>query len=187
MGKMTLILGGARSGKSTHAQTLAREDGGSVTFIATAQAGDAEMAERITTHQHERPDTWVTMETPLKVAAAWRQKKPQTDLVILDCITFLVTNLLLQASEDLENPDEITASALVAGEIDALVGEINNGTSDWIIVTNEVGLGLVPPYPLGRVFRDLLGWANQRLATNASEIYWLIAGIPMPIHNFRKS
>jgi adenosylcobinamide kinase/adenosylcobinamide-phosphate guanylyltransferase len=185
MGKLTLLLGGARSGKSTYAQRLAADNGGSVTFIATAKAGDPEMAARIAAHQHERPGEWVTLESASGIADAWNATHHPTDMVILDCLTLLVTNLILQASEDIDHPDESKATALVTSEIEALERAIQEGACDWIVVSNEVGLGLVPAYPVGRLFRDLLGWSNQRLAAIADEVHLLVAGIPLPLHNYR--
>jgi len=181
MGKLVLILGGARSGKSAFAQRLAASQAGRVAFIATAQAGDPEMVARIAAHQNKRPSTWITLEIPTGIASHWREQHPEVDLAILDCLTLLVSNLILQAAPDVDHPDEGKAVALVADEIDTLVGLIKESRCNWIVVTNEVGLGLVPPYPLGRIYRDSLGWANQRLAAIAKQVYLLVAGIPVPI------
>ena len=186
MGQLTLLLGGARSGKSTYALRLAHEHGGQVVFVATAQPGDQEMVARIKAHQDQRPSQWLTLESPIRVAESWRAHQMQADIAILDCLTFLVTNLILQAAEDIDQPDEALAENLVREEIDSLLELIEATPNSWIIVSNEVGLGLVPPYPLGRVFRDNLGWANQRLAGASSEVYLLVAGIPVPIHTYRK-
>jgi adenosylcobinamide kinase/adenosylcobinamide-phosphate guanylyltransferase len=185
VGHLTLILGGARSGKSTFAQRLAEKHTGMVAFIATAQAGDPEMAMRISAHKQERPPHWITHEIPQEIAATWRSHEVVADLVVLDCLTFLVSNLVLQAAQDLDAPDEKQAAMLVTEEIEALVTLVQETTCDWIVVSNEVGLGLVPPYPLGRLYRDWLGWANQRLAAVADEVYLLVAGIPVPIHQHR--
>lgn len=185
MGRLTFILGGARSGKSTFAQHLAGNHAGNVAFIATAQAGDPEMAMRISAHQHERPTHWSTLEIPYGIATAWRSQGIQAELAILDCLTLLVSNLVLRAAHDLDAPDEKQAATLVTEEIEALVALIQATSCDWIVVSNEVGLGLVPPYPLGRLYRDWLGWANQRLAAVADEVYLLVAGIPVPVHKFK--
>jgi adenosylcobinamide kinase / adenosylcobinamide-phosphate guanylyltransferase len=185
MGRLTLILGGARSGKSTFAQRLAGKYAGSVAFIATAQPGDPEMAMRIATHRRERPAHWITLELPHGIATAWQMQGITVDLAILDCLTLLVSNLVLLAAPDPDAPDEAHAATLVTEEIEALVAMIRETSCDWIVVSNEVGLGLVPPYPLGRLYRDWLGWANQRLAAIADEVYVLVAGIPVPIHQFR--
>ena len=182
MGKLTFLLGGARSGKSSHAQKLAEQSGKSVTFIATAQALDDEMSTRIQKHQQDRPVHWETLEIPFGIAA---QVEPlKTEVVLLDCITLLVSNLMMQFVEN-DLVDEEKSMLAVQAEIDALLAYIHSHEQDWFIISNEVGLGLVPPYQMGRVYRDLLGWANQRLAREADEVLWMVAGIPVPIAQFR--
>jgi adenosylcobinamide kinase/adenosylcobinamide-phosphate guanylyltransferase len=101
-------------------------------------------------------------------------------------VTLLVSNLLIASAEGEDQPDESKATGLVRAEIEALLSAVEEGSSHWIVVSNEVGLGLVPPNPLGRVYRDLLGLANQRLAAGADRVYWMAAGIPVPIHGYRK-
>jgi adenosylcobinamide kinase/adenosylcobinamide-phosphate guanylyltransferase len=178
MGKLTFILGGARSGKSTVAERLAAQTGGRVVYIATAQALDDEMARRIQAHRGQRPPAWKTLEIPRDIARTLDRLQPQAGLILLDCLTLLVSNLLVDAGQDPENPDEDAAKALVAAEIDALLDAILAGEADWIVVSNEVGMGLVPPYPLGRLYRDLLGWANQQVAARADSVLFMIAGLP---------
>jgi adenosylcobinamide kinase / adenosylcobinamide-phosphate guanylyltransferase len=178
MGRLTLILGGARSGKSSHAQTLAEESGKSVTFLATAQALDEEMSARIQKHRSERPVDWETLEAPLDLAAYAQQIK--SDVVILDCVTLLVNNLLMQFVKD-DRVDEAPFTQAVQKEVDELIENIREQKQDWLIVSNEVGLGLVPPYQMGRVYRDVLGWANQRLARAADKVIFMVAGIPTVI------
>ena len=185
MGRLVLILGGARSGKSSYAQRLAAERSGRVIYIATAKALDAEMEARIAIHRSERPGHWQTVELPAHIGHDIQEFLHLAELVLLDCLTMLVTNLILEASPDEEEPDEQAATQAVETEIESLSSAIKEGAADWIIVSNEVGLGLVPPYPLGRLFRDLLGRANKRLAQEADEVYWMVAGIPIPIHTFR--
>lgn len=187
MGKLTLILGGARSGKSSLAEQLARESEGSIAYIATAQALDEEMLARIEMHREKRPMDWHTFEIPMHIASRWREVQTEAQTVILDCLTLLVTNLVMEASADADHPDEATATQLVEHETERLLASIQASTAHWILVSNEVGLGLVPPYPLGRLYRDLLGFTNQCVASRADEVYWMIAGIPVPIHHFRKS
>lgn len=179
MGQLTLILGGARSGKSTYAERLATSRSPSVTYIATAQALDEEMAARIAAHRRKRLATWTTLELPTGVGAALLAHPPQAGVVLLDCVTLLVSNLLMQVCPDIENPNEAAAADAVQDEIRQLQAAIVTGPADWIVVSNEVGLGLVPPYPLGRIYRDWLGWANQQLALSAKEVYFMIAGLPM--------
>src|SRR5262245_42173596 len=177
-GHITLILGGARSGKSSYAQQLAEETGKSVTFLATAQALDEEMSARIQKHRAERPADWKTLEIPLGVASHTQHIK--SNLVILDCITLLISNLLMQFVKD-DLVDEAPFKLAVQKEIEELTAAIREGKQDWIIISNEVGLGLVPPYQMGRVYRDWLGWSNQRLAREADKVIFMVAGIPMVI------
>jgi adenosylcobinamide kinase/adenosylcobinamide-phosphate guanylyltransferase len=176
MGKhLTLILGGARSGKSTYAQNLLEEDGRSVLFVATATAGDDEMAERIAAHQKSRPAHWKTVEAPLDVGKAI-QNQPLSDWVLIDCITLLASNILFTLPEPV---DEIAYRVKMDQEITGLLASYSQHAGEWVIVSNEVGLGLVPPYPLGRIYRDGLGRANQQLARAADTVLFLVAGIPM--------
>ena len=178
MGQVTLILGGARSGKSDYAQSLAEETGKSVTFIATAQALDDEMSERIQKHRAERSVNWETLEIPVGIASHTQQIR--SNVVILDCVTLLVSNLLMQfVKDDLVDEEPFTMD--VQKEVDQLIAKIRTQKQSWIIVSNELGLGLVPPYQMGRVYRDWLGWANQRLAREADKVIFMVAGIPTVI------
>ena len=178
MANITLILGGARSGKSSYAQSLAEETGKSVTFLATAQALDDEMSARIQKHRAERPAHWETLEVPRDVAAHIEQIQSET--VILDCITLLVSNLLMQFVKD-DLVDEEPFMLSVQKEVYELLSSLHKTDQHWLIVSNEVGLGLVPEYQMGRVFRDGLGWANQRLAREANKVIFMVAGIPTVI------
>jgi adenosylcobinamide kinase/adenosylcobinamide-phosphate guanylyltransferase len=178
MGQITLILGGARSGKSSYAQQLAEDSGKSVTFLATAQALDDEMSARIKKHKAERPADWQTLEVPLDIASHVGQIK--SDVVILDCVTLLATNLMMQFVKD-DLVEEAPFIEALHKEVDELIATIHTGKQDWIIISNEIGLGLVPPYQMGRVYRDLLGWANQHLAREADKVIFMVAGIPMVV------
>src|SRR5262245_58202168 len=177
-GHITLILGGARSGKSSYAQQLAEESGKSVTFLATAQALDEEMSTRIQKHRSERPAHWQTMEIPLDIASHVREI--QSGVVLLDCITLLISNLLMGFVKD-DLVEEAPFMQAVQKEMEKLSSAIGTSKQDWMIISNEVGLGLVPPYQMGRVYRDGLGWANQRLAREAEKVIFMVAGIPMVI------
>ena len=177
MGALILILGGARSGKSAYAERLADERQGAVLFVATATAGDEEMARRIAAHRASRPDTWRTLEAPQGVAAAVAASGDGAPTVVLDCVTLLVSNLLLAH----EAAGEEAIDRAIDAEIDALLGLIAACAAAWIVVSNEVGMGLVPPYPLGRQYRDLLGRANARLAAAAERAYLLVAGLPLDL------
>jgi len=175
---ITLILGGARSGKSSYAQRLAEESGKSVTFLATAQALNEEMSARIQKHRDERPASWETLELLLGISSHVEQIK--TDVVVLDCMTLLVTNLLMQFVKD-DLVDEMPFTDAIQKEVDELIKKIREHKQEWLIISNEVGLGLVPPYQMGRVYRDLLGWSNQRLARAADKVILMVAGIPMVV------
>jgi len=176
--KFTLILGGARSGKSRHAQHLAEAAGGSVLFVATAEAGDEEMAARIAAHRAARPAHWMTLEEPRHLAEALRARQPHPRVIVLDCITLWVSNLLLGLPDP---PQAEEAEILVNRELEALLECIQSSPAHWLVVSNEVGLGLVPPYPLGRLYRDLLGSVNQRLAAAADEVLFMVAGLPLRV------
>ena len=175
---LTLILGGARSGKTRYAQEQARQIGGDVLYVATAEAGDEEMRMRIEAHRASRPAEWQTLEATLQVGETLISNRVQAQVVIVDCITLLVSNVLLSFSEDARF-DEVKQKVQV--EIDALLKAHSAIGGQWFIVSNEVGLGLVPPYPMGRAYRDLLGWANQTLARSADRVIFMVAGIPTVI------
>jgi len=175
---LTLILGGARSGKSSYAQRLAEESGKPVTFIATAQALDDEMSARIQKHRAERPTNWETLEIPFEIASQLHDIK--SNVIILDCITLLISNLLMRFVKD-DLVEEAPFMAAIQKETNELISVLREQEQDWLIVSNEVGLGLVPPYQMGRVYRDAIGWANQRLAREADKVIFMVAGIPTTI------
>jgi adenosylcobinamide kinase/adenosylcobinamide-phosphate guanylyltransferase len=177
-GELTLILGGARSGKSRYAEQAAARLGGRVLFVATAEAGDEEMQARIAAHRAARPAAWTTLEAPLAVGSAIESTGGDYAVVLLDCITLLANNVLLSLGEAV---DEAAAEAALNGEIDALLAAVRARPAHWLLISNEVGLGLVPPYPLGRVYRDALGRANQRLAAVANNVLFMVAGLPMVV------
>lgn len=183
MNNFTLLLGGARSGKSSHAEEIAAEVGGdSVLYLATAEARDDEMADRIARHRAARPQTWRTVEAPRDIAAALQAEWAGEKVVLLDCITLLVNNLL-PAGEGFEQIHvQVEAyEHIVMAEIEALLGVIAETDALFLLVSNEVGMGLVPAYELGRAYRDILGWVNKALAQAADCVYFLVAGIPVQI------
>ncbi len=175
--QLTFILGGARSGKSAYAQRLAAQLGGQVLYVATAEARDDEMAARIAAHRAERPAAWGTLEAPSRVGAALRQA-PAADVVVVDCLTLLANNVIVPLPEPV--PAELAETVLL-GEVDSLLDAYQASEAVWIVVSNELGLGLVPPYPLGRVYRDALGRANQRVAAAADNVLFMVAGLPLPL------
>jgi adenosylcobinamide kinase/adenosylcobinamide-phosphate guanylyltransferase len=179
MGRLILITGGARSGKSTFAEQLAARLGGeNVLFIATAEAGDDDMRQRIAAHRAARPSAWQTEEAPHQVGRRIRQATGAQSVVLVDCLTLLVSNCVLSLGEE---PEATEAERLALDEIDELVEAALASMATVIVVTNEVGLGLVPPYKLGRIYRDVLGKANQRVAARAESVYLLVSGIPIDV------
>ncbi|TAK10899.1 MAG: bifunctional adenosylcobinamide kinase/adenosylcobinamide-phosphate guanylyltransferase [Anaerolineae bacterium] len=186
MGKLILFIGGARSGKSTFAEALAAKLSRDVTYIATAQALDDEMADRIRVHRSARPAAWPTLEIPLNLGPTLLNQPPASPVVLLDCITLLVSNTLLATACSSENPPQEPILTAVQSEIRSLLEAISASAATWLLVTNEVGSGVVPAYPLGRAYRDGLGWANQRIASVADEIYYLVAGRALPLHKLGK-
>ncbi|MCR9115969.1 MAG: bifunctional adenosylcobinamide kinase/adenosylcobinamide-phosphate guanylyltransferase [bacterium] len=174
---LTLVVGGARSGKSRFAQQLATELGGDeVLFVATAQALDAEMKSRISHHQSSRPSTWRTLESPLQVGDAVKQLGVSPTVVLIDCLTLLVSNIVCSGDATCDFDDLIHC---ITYEVDQLIELAQKLPRHVIIVSGEVGAGLVPTSELGRNFRDLLGWANQRLASHADATYFMVAGLPI--------
>jgi adenosylcobinamide kinase/adenosylcobinamide-phosphate guanylyltransferase len=181
-GKLVLILGGARGGKSDFAEELANELSRDVLYVATAEARDGEMRARIAAHRAARPRCWHTMEAPLGVGRALGTV-PTPDLALLDCLTLLVSNLLgsLAGEDPYADGSYDRVKAALDRELVDLVNWQRESGAHLLVVSNEVGLGLVPPYPLGRAYRDLLGWANRRLARLAHEVYLVVAGIPVEL------
>jgi adenosylcobinamide kinase/adenosylcobinamide-phosphate guanylyltransferase len=175
--QLIFLLGGARSGKSQYAEQWAREHGKEVLFVATAQAFDAEMTERISRHQAARPPAWTTLESPLTTGRAIRYACAEHayDTIVVDCLTLLATNALLRLPESAEQGE---SDDVILAEVDGLLESYYRSTATWLIVSNEVGMGIVPPSKLGRLFRDSLGRANQRIAQAADVVYLLVAGLP---------
>ncbi len=185
--RLIVILGGARSGKSAFAERLAASSDRSVAFIATAIAGDDEMRERIARHRASRPKGWHTLEEPLDLAGAVRTASNLAEVLLLDCITLWLANWLFQQYGT--NDEEAFASSALFDEgalkkeVGVLLEAVNilAPNKTLIVVTNEVGLGIVPAYPLGRVYRDALGYVNQCLARAANRVYLMVAGLAVDI------
>jgi adenosylcobinamide kinase/adenosylcobinamide-phosphate guanylyltransferase len=180
---LILVTGGARAGKSTFAEQLARRLGGDrgVCFVATAEPGDDEMRARIAAHRAARPPGWRTVEAPrgLGAALAGLGSPPAVRAVLLDCLTLLVSNVLLAQPESAHTAE--AAWPAVEAEVDDLIRFAAQTDTDTIVVTNEVGLGIVPASPVARAYRDLLGRANQRLASASAFVYLLVSGLPVEI------
>lgn len=182
-GKVVLVTGGVRSGKSAFAERLALQGGKKVIYIATCAPGDEEMAQRVRDHRARRPPSWVTLEEPLRPAPAMREHDGPERCFLLDCLTLLVSNHLVevagQAGEHLGSGAHVGERVLAALEEVAATVEVLR--ADVVVVTNEVGMGLVPEWPLGRLFRDLAGRVNQRFAALADEVYLMVCGIPLRV------
>lgn len=162
-----LILGGARSGKSRYAETIAQSHGREVVYIATAQAHDAEMQARIAHHQHTRPAHWQTVEEPLSLAATLQHYAQPHRLLLVDCLTLWLTNLL--CAED---------ATLLPRETDALLTCLPTLPCDVVLVSNEVGLGVVPLGELTRHYVDHAGRLHQQLAAQVTTVVFMVAGLP---------
>lgn len=166
-----LVLGGARSGKSRYAVEQAAQSGRRVAFLATARAVDGDMAARIARHRAERPAPWTTLEEPQDLVAACRRAATAHDVILLDCATVWVANLM-------ERGDDDRAVLAAADDLAKLQRE---RVVSLLIVSNEVGEGVHPSTELGRRYRDLLGFVNQRLAAAADRVTLMVAGIPMAV------
>jgi adenosylcobinamide kinase/adenosylcobinamide-phosphate guanylyltransferase len=181
--ELVLILGGARAGKSAYAERWVAGYGPRVLYVATAETKDDEMQLRIQGHRARRPATWTTLEAPTQVGRALLAAQLPADAILLDCLTLLVTNLVLAYGEEVAEDSAAAqaAEASVNAEIEALLTAYRQLGLPMLVVSNEVGMGLVPPYPLGRFYRDVLGRANQRMAAAADRVYLLVAGLPMTL------
>lgn len=171
---LTLITGGARSGKSTFAQTLCQSHN-KVVYIATATDSDSEMHMRIARHQASRPSAWHTEAEPLDVPAAVDRLAPQADVFLIDCLTLWLSNLMYEWRT--QTPDCLEAT--IRAESERLISASNKTTI--VAVTNEVGSGIVPTAAVARQFRDLQGTMNQQIAQSADAVFLLVCGIPLSI------
>ena len=176
--KSILITGGARSGKSTLAQELGKKAKGEILFVATAEAGDPEMKRRIRAHKKSRPAGWKTLEAQTHIGKNIIKELGRARTVIIDDITLLVMNIFTACGE---KSGAAVLEKAVTGEIQELINCIDKCKADFIIVTNEVGLGIIPGDIISRQYRDLLGKANRRLAQRADEVYLMVAGIPLTV------
>jgi adenosylcobinamide kinase/adenosylcobinamide-phosphate guanylyltransferase len=181
---LTLVLGGARSGKSDFALELALRNGGPVLFVATAEPGDEEMRARIEAHRGERPRSWRVFEAPRGVGRLLTAEYGGEATVLVDCVTMLVSNVLLAslpASGVFGVAEARAALEAVRREIEELLDVVARHPARYILVSNEVGLGVVPDNALARLYRDALGRANRLLAARADRVYLLVAGVPLAV------
>jgi len=177
-GSFVLVTGGARSGKSRLAEDLAARAGTRVTYVATSEPLDDEMKERIETHRKRRSHDWTTVEEPLAVAEAVLEQGRASDAVIVDCVGIWVSNLLLRQPSGMPYAERCRD---VLDRAHSLIDAAKQVPATVILVSNEVGSGVVPDYVLGRVFRDALGWSNQAIADAADHVFLTVAGIPVDV------
>jgi adenosylcobinamide kinase/adenosylcobinamide-phosphate guanylyltransferase len=177
----TLVLGGARSGKSAHAEALATASGREVVYIATAQPGrsDGEMAERIAHHRAGRPAHWTTVEEAISLGAAIRQWSTPERVVLVDCLTLWLSNLLFSGAETFPEAGPVTLPALFHRERAALLDALADAGGDVILVSNEVGMGIVPMGAVTRAFVDEQGRLNQAVAAACERAVFIAAGLPL--------
>ncbi|MCR5440465.1 MAG: bifunctional adenosylcobinamide kinase/adenosylcobinamide-phosphate guanylyltransferase [Selenomonas sp.] len=182
-GKIVLVTGGARSGKSTFAEKIVAQSGHAIAYIATSQIFDEEMRFRVALHRKRRPADWQTYEAPFDAQQAIEAAAKQHDAILFDCITIYLSNILCQLEEqELDKPEQIYA--LTHQKISQLIAAAQAAAAQGavvVFVTNEVGAGIVPENKLSRIYRDISGLANQQLAKAAADVYAVIAGIPVNI------
>lgn len=171
MKETVLIIGGCRSGKSGHAVHLADQFAGHKIFVATCVPLDKEMDQRVSHHQKHRNPNWKTLEVPILLPEAIRENSGRGHVILVDCLTLWITNLLMEN----DDPDTIDM------HVQQLVRSLENAECPVILVSNEVGTGIVPENRLARLFRDLSGFANQKIAVCADRVIWMVAGIPVEI------
>jgi adenosylcobinamide kinase / adenosylcobinamide-phosphate guanylyltransferase len=174
---VTLVLGGAQSGKSHYAQQLASRFE-RVTFIATGRSTDAEMRKKIARHRRERPAAWRTIEAPVDLHKTIRSESQKADVILIDCLTVYVANVMGGRRRSKSNPEAC---------IEAVCGAIQASESSVVVVSNEVGSGIVPPYRSGRIYRDFLGQMNRAVAQIADRVVLMIAGVPVTVKDSRIS
>jgi adenosylcobinamide kinase/adenosylcobinamide-phosphate guanylyltransferase len=167
----TLVIGGCRSGKSSHALHLAEQISGPKIFIATCMPQDKEMEQRVLRHQQQRGSVWKTLDVPLLVPETITKHSQKGNVILIDCMTLWINNLLM------ENEDPVVIDA----KIRKLTQSIVKASCPVILVSNEVGTGIVPENRLARLFRDITGFANQKVANCVDRVIWMVAGIPVKI------
>lgn len=185
MGRIVLVTGGSRSGKSTFAEQLAQAEGNDILYIATAIPIDDEMKHRIKMHRDQRPKDWLTLEAYKDLDVAINPLIQGKDAVLLDCVTVMITNLLFDNGEvdwdHIKQEEIMSVEGKIKEQFNKLIKLAAQSTIPFILVTNELGMGLVPEYPLGRIYRDIAGRINQMLAAEAACVYLCISGIPVRI------
>lgn len=184
MSKIILVTGGARSGKSDFAESLCKKQNNSTAYIATSVAFDDEMKSRIKKHKQSRPDNWETYEIYRDIYTIIEDISKNHNTVILDCITLMVNNLMFMSDIDIEKASSEEIDKLedyIKEQIYKLIEEVKKTDLYFVMVTNEIGLGVVPSYKLGRIYCDIAGRINQILGKLSDEVYFTLCGIPTKI------
>ncbi len=182
---ITLVTGGARSGKSRYAEQLCKNLGGKVCYLATAKAIDSDMEDRIARHKASRPAKWATIEKYCGFSDLISEEAfTSCDTFLLDCVTIMITNIMFDLDVDYDTCahdmlDDIEEK--IRGDIAELINVMRSHKKNLFLVTNEVGMGLVPPYRLGSIFRDIAGRMNQFIAKEADEAYLVVCGLPQKL------
>ncbi len=182
---VTLVVGGARSGKSTFAENKAKEYGGNITYLATSVITDESMADRVKKHRAQRPQEWKTIERYKNFSELQNDIDfVNSDTIMIDCITTLITNFMIDSGIDFDNCKVVEVNNLeskIKEEVLNLISLCRNLNKKLIIVSNEVGLGVVPAYYMGNFFRDISGRINSSIAIEADNVYFTVSGIPMKL------
>lgn len=184
MGKLIYVTGGARSGKSTFAEKKVNELSNEIIYVATAIAFDDEMKFRIDLHKKQRPSSWYTIEVYKNIIDRLKQYNKNYDGVLLDCITLMVNNIMMDELEDWDNikaEDTVNIEKRVIEEVNSIIEYTKMNDITFVIVTNEIGSGIVPIYSSTRLYRDIVGRANQLLAQAADEAYLLVSSLPISL------
>ena len=184
-GKLVFVTGGIRSGKSAFAEKLTAELGQAITYVATSEALDDEMQLRIELHRQRRPDNWKTVEEPLKVSAVLQEYGGKCDVIMLDCLTILISNLMFAREREAGQEFQKEMQNGIIEEIGALARAAKDAKAHVVIVSNEVGMTLVSDNLLGRQYQELVGRANQLVAGLADEAYLVAAGYPIALKSGR--
>lgn len=184
MNKIILVTGGARSGKSSFAESLCKDRNNKTAYIATSIPFDDEMKDRVKKHRNSRPSEWSTYEIYKNIHSKIKEISNEHETVILDCVTLLVNNLMFNSDIDVDNAstDEIYALELyIKNQVIKLLEEIRKTNLYFVIVTNELGMGIVPGNKLSRIYCDIVGRINQLIASECDEVHFVVSGIPMKI------
>lgn len=184
MGRLILVTGGARSGKSSFAEETVKKFGDNALYIATSIPFDDEMKLRIKKHREQRPSNWETLEAYKDLGVHLDGRLEGKSAAMLDCVTIMVTNLIFEENLDWDNVkagDILRIEGYVQSEMEKLIRIIKESTIPFVLVTNELGMGIVPEYASARIFRDIAGRVNQMIARAADEVYFCVSGIPMKI------